>query len=229
MSREDEVTIGELAEQVGMTVRNVRAHQTRGLIPPPRLVGRVGYYGPVHRHRLQQIQAMQAEGLNLAAIAKAFDTGQLGAVGTDLFRPPAPRRFTRQELAAVLGDDLPYEALARGVELGIMASDGETIEMRGPGLLEVAVELLEMGVPLADQVEVLGAVSRAVGEVAAAYLALADEHIMGRLVEEHGEDPDALRATLERLNQLARSTLQAAFDQAAAQVLTDYFAIAAER
>ncbi len=29
------MTIGELARRTGMTIRNIRAHQTRGLLPPP--------------------------------------------------------------------------------------------------------------------------------------------------------------------------------------------------
>ena len=32
------LTIGELAEAAGMTVRNVRNHRSRGLIGPPALV-----------------------------------------------------------------------------------------------------------------------------------------------------------------------------------------------
>ena len=36
-----EMTIRELAERTGMTVRNIRAHQTRGLLPPPVVRGRV--------------------------------------------------------------------------------------------------------------------------------------------------------------------------------------------
>src|ERR687885_631192 len=43
-----EMTIDQLAQAAGMTVRNVRAHQSRGLLPPPRLTGRTGYYGPEH-------------------------------------------------------------------------------------------------------------------------------------------------------------------------------------
>ena len=40
-----QLTIGELAEAAGMTVRNVRNHQARGLLAPPSLVARTGYYG----------------------------------------------------------------------------------------------------------------------------------------------------------------------------------------
>ena len=39
------MTIGELAQRTGMTIRNIRAHQTRGLLPPPEVHGRTGYYG----------------------------------------------------------------------------------------------------------------------------------------------------------------------------------------
>ena len=63
------LTIGELAEAAGMTVRNVRNHRSRGLIGPPALVARTGYYGAEHLERLRLIRAMQAEGFNLEAIA----------------------------------------------------------------------------------------------------------------------------------------------------------------
>ena len=62
------LTIGELAAAAGMTVRNVRNHQARGLLAPPSLVARTGYYGTVHLERLKLIRAMQAEGFNLEAI-----------------------------------------------------------------------------------------------------------------------------------------------------------------
>ena len=62
------LTIGELAEAAGMTVRNVRNHRSRGLLGPPALVARTGYYGAEHLERLKLIRAMQAEGFNLEAI-----------------------------------------------------------------------------------------------------------------------------------------------------------------
>lgn len=39
-----EYRIDELARLAGSTVRNIRAYQDRGLLPPPRLAGRVGLY-----------------------------------------------------------------------------------------------------------------------------------------------------------------------------------------
>ena len=69
------LTIGELAAAAGMTVRNVRNHQARGLIAPPSLVARTGYYGAEHLERLKLIRAMQSEGFNLEAIRCLLGAG----------------------------------------------------------------------------------------------------------------------------------------------------------
>jgi DNA-binding transcriptional MerR regulator len=76
------LTIGELAAAAGMTVRNVRNHAARGLLPPPRLIARTGYYGQEHLERLKLIRVMQAEGFNLEAISCLL----AGAPGS----PPIP-------------------------------------------------------------------------------------------------------------------------------------------
>jgi DNA-binding transcriptional MerR regulator len=68
-----EMTIGQLAERTGMTVRNIRAHQTRGLLPPPVVRGRTGYYSEDHVARIALTREMQADGLNLEAIRRVLD------------------------------------------------------------------------------------------------------------------------------------------------------------
>src|SRR3954447_26279462 len=64
------LTIDELARRTGMTVRNLRAHQSRGLLPPPDVRGRTGYYGAEHLARVELIRELLAEGFNLEAIRK---------------------------------------------------------------------------------------------------------------------------------------------------------------
>ncbi len=71
-----EMTIRELAERTGMTVRNIRAHQTRGLLPPPVVRGRTGYYNEEHAARIALTREMQADGLNLEAIRRVLDGGR---------------------------------------------------------------------------------------------------------------------------------------------------------
>src|SRR5437764_14264290 len=69
-SAESNLTIEQLAAEVGMSVRNIRNHQSRGLLPPPEVRARVGYYGEEHVARLRLIQEMQAQGFKLTAIKR---------------------------------------------------------------------------------------------------------------------------------------------------------------
>src|SRR3954467_14124739 len=67
------MTIDELARRTGMTVRNIRAHQSRGLVPPPKVRGRTGYYGDEHVGRIELIKELQADGFNLESIRKLLE------------------------------------------------------------------------------------------------------------------------------------------------------------
>src|ERR1700754_1649349 len=65
----NQLTIEQLAAKSGMTVRNIRAHQARGLLAPPEVRMRVGYYGPEHVEKLQLIREHQEDGFSLAGSA----------------------------------------------------------------------------------------------------------------------------------------------------------------
>src|ERR1700684_2832358 len=88
-----ELTIEQLAAQSGMSVRNIRAHQARGLLSPPEVRRRVGYYGDEHVAQLSLIRELQEDGFNLAGIKRLLADQQ----GTEerlarFRRPPTPRR-----------------------------------------------------------------------------------------------------------------------------------------
>ena len=67
-----ELLLDELARLAGTTGRNVRAFQTRGLLPRPRLVGRTGVYGPEHLERLRAVLRLQDQGFSLGSMAVLF-------------------------------------------------------------------------------------------------------------------------------------------------------------
>src|SRR6186997_3521983 len=102
---EADLTVEQLAYETGMSVRNIRNHQSRGLLPPPEVRARTGYYGPEHVARLRLIQEMQAEGFNLRAIARLI--GRHGAdadrlvglrqAATAPIATEAPEVLTREE------------------------------------------------------------------------------------------------------------------------------------
>ena len=68
-----QMTIEQLAFQSGMSVRNIRSHQARGLLAPPEVRLRVGYYGPEHLAQLRLIRELQDEGFNLGGIKRLLD------------------------------------------------------------------------------------------------------------------------------------------------------------
>jgi DNA-binding transcriptional MerR regulator len=69
----DGLTVTDLASLVGMTTRNIRAYQSRGLLFPPQIYGRKARYTAAHVARLQLIAPLQREGFTLAAIKRLLE------------------------------------------------------------------------------------------------------------------------------------------------------------
>ena len=89
-----DLTIDELAGAAATTSRNVRAYQARGLLAPPRLVGRTGRYGDEHLARLRVIGRLRRRGWSLAAIADAVRAADRGAELSDLLGVVPPDAAT---------------------------------------------------------------------------------------------------------------------------------------
>src|SRR5580704_17244888 len=107
-----DLTIEQLAAEVGMTVRNIRNHHSRGLLPAPEVRARVGYYGADHVARLRLILDLQADGFNLAAIERLLSgsdglaerlLGLRHAVTTP-FEAETPEVVTSEDLAKSFGE-----------------------------------------------------------------------------------------------------------------------------
>ncbi len=166
-----ELTIEQLAAQTGMSVRNIRAHQARGLLAGPELRLRVGYYGPEHVARLKLIRDLQGEGFNLAAIKHLLDDSEGMAQRLARFRqaltePPnaeAPETLTIAELGRrfrVSADEAP-RVLARAQRLGVLVPAGDgRFEVPSPALLAVAERVVARGVSLDGALAVFEQIER---------------------------------------------------------------------
>jgi DNA-binding transcriptional MerR regulator len=150
------MTIGELARRTGMTVRNIRAHQTRGLLPPPDVQGRTGYYGDEHVARIELTREMQGEGLNLEAIRRVLESTEgSSAEIVDFaravrapFEDETPEIFEAAELAEIWGaEELDPKLVRRGEKLGILRELPEgRIEAISPRLQRAGGALVELGI-----------------------------------------------------------------------------------
>src|SRR6188474_2288287 len=113
----EELTIDELARRTGMTVRNIRAHQSRGLLPAPQVRGRTGFYGTEHEARIKLIRELQADGYKLEAIGRLLERGgpALHPRGQGAVRGrAAPDRFRRGARRALGGRRGGAAAVAQG-------------------------------------------------------------------------------------------------------------------
>ncbi len=222
--RAGELTIDELARETGMTVRNIRAHQSRGLLPPPEVRARTGWYGPEHTARLRLIQDLQAEGFNLKAIERLITASngtseQVLAFGREVltaFAQEEPELTTIEELAARLGT-ADERASSMAVQRGLFVSLGDgRSEVRSPTLLRAGEELAAMGVPPMHALAVADQVQRHTRAIAESFVRLFLEDVAGGDIDPAARTPqewDQLSDALARLRPLAGEAVGAAFQQ----------------
>ncbi|HEX6688000.1 MAG TPA: MerR family transcriptional regulator [Solirubrobacterales bacterium] len=219
---EGDMTIHQLAERTGMTVRNIRAHQTRGLLPPPTVRGRTGYYGEEHVARIELTREMQADGLNLEAIRRVLDSGDGSASAifdfTRALRAPfedeAPEIVDADELAAIWGEAANAKLMRRAEKLGIFRSlpDGR-IEVISPLLLRTAAELAQLGIGAEGALIAAEKLRRYSDGVARTFVDLFVKEIWQPFDRAGRPERDWPRMSeaLERMRPLASGALQATF------------------
>lgn len=163
-----EMTIEQLAGKVGMSVRNIRNHHSRGLLAPPEVRARVGYYDTGHVERLRLIQDLQADGFNLASIERLLSGPDglaakligLRAAVTAPFDPETPEIVTGAELLERFGE-ADGKDLERVRRLHVLAPLGEDrYEVTSPALLAAAEQVMGLGIPLRTTLELIDRVGR---------------------------------------------------------------------
>lgn len=229
---EGEMTIRELAERTGMTVRNIRAHQTRGLLPPPIVRGRTGYYNEEHVARIALTREMQADGLNLEAIRRVLEGGEGSAAQifdfTRALRAPfedeTPEIVEAEELGAVwgIGGELDPELIRRAEKLGILRAlpDGR-IELISPRLVRAAAALAELGVGPEGALSTAEKLRRHADGVARVFVDLFVKEVWQPFDRAGRPDEDwpKVREALDRMRPLASDALLAVFQIAMAEAV----------
>jgi DNA-binding transcriptional MerR regulator len=216
------LTIDELARRTGMTVRNLRAHQSRGLLPPPEVRGRTGFYGAEHVARVELIKELQADGFNLEAIRRLIENAggstsevlRFTRAARETFEQEAPEVVTVDELAERWGGTGSAALLDRAIAIGLLRPLGDgRLEERSPRLGRAGVELARLGIPTEHALEVLEALRRNAEGVAHTYVSLFLDEVWRPFVDagRPQERWPAVMEALERLRPLATESLLAMF------------------
>ena len=85
----NEFRINELAQVSGVSVRNIRVYQDRGLLPPPTIRGRTGCYSDEHLVPLNLISRMLERGYTFATISELLHAAHYGMKVEHVLRAPA--------------------------------------------------------------------------------------------------------------------------------------------
>lgn len=185
-----EYSIDELARVARTTVRNVRAYQDRGLIPPPERRGRSGVYGPEHLSRLRIIGQLLSRGYTLSSIGEllaAWSEGQdLGALlgleeaVSSPWTNEVPRKFSFVELAQMFGGKFDPRWLVKASELGILKPEGVGFLAPSARMVQAGAELVKAGIPLDEMLDVVARLRANVEQAAEDMVRLVEKHIFDR-------------------------------------------------
>jgi DNA-binding transcriptional MerR regulator len=221
-------TVDELAQASGLNTSTIRLYRHRGLLPAPKMEGRIGYFDDGHVARLRLIGELRERGFSLAAIKDLVDTWESGhdldeVLGMEraLARPADVDQLSRAQLEQrfpELQTDEPLWRRLADARVAVPRDDGDYDVSRG--FLQTSAVLASIGIPLVvmlDEFEPVGEFARA---QAARFVSLFERYVLAAVDE---VDPAAMAKVIEALRaagiDVVASVLAIAIDEAAADAV----------
>ncbi len=225
-TQDDVLTIDQLAERSGISVRTIRFYATRGLLPPPQLRGRTGLYGPDHLARLELVSELSALGFSLAAIEQHMQRlpPSAGAAELALLRalltPWVPEQIEdvdHAELERRAGRSLaPADVDAlEGVGVVGRLPDGR-VRLRGPSNLSSGLAVLDSGLPVTMWLQAHAIIEKHTAALAEDLMAMFQQEVL-QPYRDRGRPPEErsrLAAALTQLKPLTVRGVVTAFGRA---------------
>jgi len=228
--------IDELARVSGVTTRNIRAYQERGLLPPPRRVGRVALFDDTHLARLKIISSMLERGYTssnmlemLTAWEHGRDLGSLLGLERALVPPAGDQAVTMTvtEARDLAGGEAD---LQRVVEAGLVEVSGSEARVLRPQLLAGFAEMRTHGLSTEALVDLYQQIDPAVARISELLVEAGAAQLAPRFLQGGGtsEDVSELVVLLTRFRTLAltsvTASLASAIEEQIESLLTDYLA-----
>ncbi|WP_114452403.1 MerR family transcriptional regulator [Halopolyspora algeriensis] len=233
---DEELTIDELAARAGVTVRTVRFYASRGLLPPPRLRGRLGLYGGDHLARLDLIRELQALGFTLTAIEHHLQRIPHDAPPEELALQRAllapwtsdqTEDIDRHELNRRAGRPLDDERIEQLATLGILEridDDPDRVRLSSTAMLGIGMQILDLELPLDMMVQAKRIVEQHTAQIAADLRELFAAHVLRPYVERGRpeDERERVRTATDRLRPLTIQVLVNGFQRAVNDVIRDH-------
>jgi DNA-binding transcriptional MerR regulator len=225
-----EFPIEELAHRAGLTVRNVRSHISRGLLPPGTMRGRSARYTGRHVDRLDLISGLRRRGFSLAAIEVLINQSatQTAEEALRLYRgmlapwePEEPVEIGTGALLEWLGvpDDDPAADELRGaaprlVEEGLAEPAGpDRLRLLRPDLVRAGGQAVRLGMSVESVLVLHHELDRHTGRVAQLFIDLFADQIWASHVRDGlpADGAPGLQNAVEKLQPVATLALLSSF------------------
>lgn len=238
LEEKTEYTVEELALAANTSVRNIRAYQDKGLLPPPALRGRKGIYSNQHLSRLRVIADLLDRGYTLASILDLISGLEQGIGLSEIlgmesainspWAKEAPEVISMAQMIKLFGTQLTPSAIKLASELGVATIQGTQVRVSSMSTLKVAADLCATGIPLIDQLEILRMSRDNVEKVAKEFVRLISENVLKPYEQKSLPPKEEFPKIIDliwRMRPMAEIVVKAelgrAMDMAASSILAD--------
>lgn len=238
LEEKTEYTVEELALAANTSVRNIRAYQDKGLLPPPALRGRKGIYNNQHLSRLRVVADLLDRGYTLASILDLISGLEQGIGLSEIlgmesainspWAKEAPEVISMAQMIKWFGTQLTPSAIRLAGELGVATIQGAQVRVNSMSTLKVAADLCATGIPLIDQLEILRMSRDNVEKVAKEFVRLISENVLKPYEQKSLPPKEEFPKIIDliwRMRPMAEIVVKAelgrAMDMAASSILAD--------
>lgn len=218
-----EYRINELSDVSGVSVRNIRVYQDRGLLPPPAIRGRTGWYSQEHLVRLNLISRMLERGYTFATISELLRAAHYGMKVEHVLRDsPAPGKLSRFRRAATItiaelrkSLNASDRAISLSQRLGLLVKDGAHYAVRNPDILEGAEVLVKGGIDVDVLLDRWVRIESDLADVARSFVSLITERYFGENLPRLSEaDVTKVAELIQTVRPMAHELVESAFAKA---------------
>lgn len=234
--------VDDLARASGVTVRNIRAYQERGLLHAPERRGRIALFDDSHLTRLRLITSMLDRGYTSQHIREMLDAWEQGRDLADVLgleQALVPPSIEDAPVTVTLDDALDRAGGRAELDQLVAAEMAEIhddeVRLLRPRLLEAMNEVRSHGMSLERLLALHLEVSAEVDRITGVLVAAGFEQLAGRFVSQldSSEDIAEMVELLTRYRTLALTSVTATLSQSIERsiegLLADYLAAFLER
>ncbi|GGF09152.1 MerR family transcriptional regulator [Williamsia phyllosphaerae] len=220
-----EYRINELADISGVSVRNIRVYQDRGLLPSPKIKGRTGWYSQEHLVRLNLISKLLDRGYTFATISELLLAAHYGMKVEHVLdgEPKGGRWRTFKRAATITMTELRRTigatdtTIAMSQRLGLLAKEGAQYAIKSPELLEGAEVLVKAGIDLESLLRKWERVQNDLDDVADSFVAIITDKYFGedgQLLDLEEKEVAKAAHLIRTVRPMAHEIVQSAFRRA---------------